>query len=370
MSQHMRNINPRAVTKPFQLVAAILIALFAVASLFLAAARAFESPTWLRPLLVIAAVATVPVFILFVFVLQTRFRAEMQEDAFYARHLNRRGKDAAIDVAAEMAQLRATNAASDQLILDRVDVTHAHVRRIADAVLDLQQRALITTGEGRAFRSLKDEVLASGKQLERTRQEIKWTRVGFLVNDLLPRYPEVRDVLGAMGVPSARLFGSNSSYPIAPGLFVMAFGRAVPPEDVMSIIVALRPFGLQAVGTADSDNDQGSIVLGSYAYHFDPVTWLTDEVVAVLSQCTSSSQKFIGALERRARRLLPAVHGILLGMSANEEAAVRAFFGLDGTAPLSEVEVSELTGISGENLRSLLLRTLPRFDQALELPSM
>lgn len=41
-------------------------------------------------MLAIAAVANVPIFILSLFLLQTKFRPEMQEDSFYSQHLERK----------------------------------------------------------------------------------------------------------------------------------------------------------------------------------------------------------------------------------------------------------------------------------------
>jgi hypothetical protein len=80
-------IAPERVTRPIQLLAAWLVGLIVVDASFLMAAQQITRPDWASGLLVIAAVANVPVFIGALFLLQTKFRPEMQEDAFYAQYL-------------------------------------------------------------------------------------------------------------------------------------------------------------------------------------------------------------------------------------------------------------------------------------------
>ena len=83
-------IAPHKITKPIQLLAAWLAGLTIVNASFLTAAGLLHSPTWLSALLTIAAVLNVPVFIASLFLLQTKFRPEMQEDTFYSKYLERK----------------------------------------------------------------------------------------------------------------------------------------------------------------------------------------------------------------------------------------------------------------------------------------
>lgn len=83
-------LRPERITKPIQLLAAWLAGLVLVDSAFLTAASFLEAPTWAAGILVIASVCNVPVFIGALFLLQTRFRPEMQEDPFYSHYLERR----------------------------------------------------------------------------------------------------------------------------------------------------------------------------------------------------------------------------------------------------------------------------------------
>lgn len=70
-----------------QLLAAWLTGLIIVAGSFLTAAAKVESPSWAPGALVIAAIVNVPLFLVCLFLLQTKFRAEMQEDAYYSKYL-------------------------------------------------------------------------------------------------------------------------------------------------------------------------------------------------------------------------------------------------------------------------------------------
>ena len=80
-------IVPEKVTRPIQLQACWLVGLILVNGAFLAGARLIEQPAWVPGLLVIAAVLNVPIFLGCYFVLQTKFRAEMQEDSYYSKYI-------------------------------------------------------------------------------------------------------------------------------------------------------------------------------------------------------------------------------------------------------------------------------------------
>ena len=86
MSNH--SISPERVTKPIQLLAAWLVGLFVTNGSFLLAAQHIDRPAWGSAMLLIAAVVNVPLFIGALFLLQTRFRPQMQEDSYYSRYLD------------------------------------------------------------------------------------------------------------------------------------------------------------------------------------------------------------------------------------------------------------------------------------------
>ncbi len=83
-------IQPEKVTRPIQLLAAWLTGLIIINGSFLLTATNINSPSWAPSALVIAAIINVPIFLISLFLLQTRFRPEMQEDRFYSKYLERK----------------------------------------------------------------------------------------------------------------------------------------------------------------------------------------------------------------------------------------------------------------------------------------
>jgi len=87
MSNH--SINPEKVTKPIQLLAAWFVALILVNGSFLMAAQNISNPIWASGVLIWASVLNVPLFITSLFILQTKFRAQLQEDSYYSEYLHK-----------------------------------------------------------------------------------------------------------------------------------------------------------------------------------------------------------------------------------------------------------------------------------------
>lgn len=83
-------ITPERITKPIQLLGAWLVGLLSVDSAFLVAATQIDATTWQSGALTIAAIVNVPIFIGALFLLQTKFRPELQEDSYYSTYLSSR----------------------------------------------------------------------------------------------------------------------------------------------------------------------------------------------------------------------------------------------------------------------------------------
>ena len=94
-----KNIQPHTITKPIQLLAAWLFGLIAITGSFLSAAAVIKGPVWLTAILVGAAILFVPLFLFAMFVLQTKFRPEMQEDNYYSEYLREKyGKNSKLRI--------------------------------------------------------------------------------------------------------------------------------------------------------------------------------------------------------------------------------------------------------------------------------
>lgn len=80
-------IEPHKITKPIQLMAVWFLALILLNSELLTAAKFIIEPSWLPPLLTISAVSLIPLFLGGIFLMQTVFRRELQEDPYYSKWL-------------------------------------------------------------------------------------------------------------------------------------------------------------------------------------------------------------------------------------------------------------------------------------------
>jgi len=83
-----QQIHPDKITKPIQLLGAWLVGLLAIDASFLFAAIQMGTETWQASALTLASIINVPIFIGALFLLQTKFRPEMQEDSYYSTYLN------------------------------------------------------------------------------------------------------------------------------------------------------------------------------------------------------------------------------------------------------------------------------------------
>lgn len=83
-------IKPEKITKPIQLLGAWLVGLFSINSCYLVGAANFDVNSWQSEALVLAAIINVPIFLGSVFLLQTKFRPELQEDSYYSSYLNKK----------------------------------------------------------------------------------------------------------------------------------------------------------------------------------------------------------------------------------------------------------------------------------------
>lgn len=80
-------IHPEKVTKPFQLLAAWLVGLILLEAELILASLQKCVYRWMNPMYGISAILIIPVFLRLIFLLQTKYRPEMQEDSYYSRYL-------------------------------------------------------------------------------------------------------------------------------------------------------------------------------------------------------------------------------------------------------------------------------------------
>ena len=80
-------IQPHRITKPIQLLAVLMAGLILLVSALLGGASFLGQSAWISGFLAISAVVSVPLFLIFLFLLLTRFRPQLQEDSYYSKWL-------------------------------------------------------------------------------------------------------------------------------------------------------------------------------------------------------------------------------------------------------------------------------------------
>lgn len=247
-----QKINPGQVTKPIQLLAAWLVGLILINGAFLSAASLITKPDWAPGLLVIAAVLNVPAFLFFIFYLQTKFRAELQEDTYYSKHLEAltgQGKQVAViesSVHSELKNIQISNGIQFDLIAERFDTIVAEIRNSASSVVVADSTAL----------DVGSKVSVSDRQK---------SLVSISLNDLIPDYKLIARELIANGYNVEEYFGGNSLNQ-CPKYLTISYGEAVPKAILKSLYSILKPFGFEYI---DCDDDPyrpkpSNVWVGSY----------------------------------------------------------------------------------------------------------
>jgi hypothetical protein len=90
MDRDKSTIKPEKITTPIQLLGAWLAGLISIDTCFLVAASNMDQGSWESAALIIAAIFNVPIFIWAIFLLQTKYRPELQEDSYYSTYLNQK----------------------------------------------------------------------------------------------------------------------------------------------------------------------------------------------------------------------------------------------------------------------------------------
>ena len=238
-------IQPQNVTKPIQLLAAWLVGLICIDGIFLEVALRLEPRTWERGWLVLAAILNVPAFLTAMFTLQTRFRAELQDDPHYAQYLSKK--------------------TSESLTVKRVDVG-----------ADVVSLPVARSPEPADAAANADADVDSA---------LDWSPWRIAINDHLPRFAEIRAALRGAGIPVAEIFGNahrESSEP--PGNWVVSLNRALPAAHKAALLRVLLPFGLDGFQlwrpVADADESE-DVYIGSYGV--DQYARFTDELATLLA---------------------------------------------------------------------------------------
>jgi hypothetical protein len=261
-------IEPHKVTKPIQLLAAWLLGLIVVDASFLSAAAVLKQPGWVPIVLVIAAVCNVPLFLGSLFLLQTRYRPEMQEDSFYAKYLEvQKATGKPESVVADIQVLRATVAQSSAHTIEVVEELQTQVIRLNEQVSKIDSPSQESLAIGPAVQSIAEALEIGRDGIQDVKHEIRWQAYRVEINDLLPQYQDILSRLKKAGIPISDTFGTTSSYPRQPGLYLVVFGPNIDVEALQQLLLAIADTGPQYLAFGDDEEgDYRRFYVGSYSY--------------------------------------------------------------------------------------------------------
>lgn len=214
-------IVPEKINKPIQLLGAWLAGLFTVNSSFLFAATRMESGSFESIALVISAIVNVPLFLVSVFLLQTKFRPELQEDHYYSTYLSQK-----------------TN---EKVKVPKSDV---QLKEVFQKIAELEDR-------------LPTDPAKSGID------EIQNLTIG--VNRNLSDFEEIKAELSSSGILACTSFGPDK----LPELRSVAIDHRVSKPAQRQVLELAKKLGFSHWGYFDNlmEETQEDILLGAYGAH-------------------------------------------------------------------------------------------------------
>lgn len=222
-------IEAHRITKPIQLLAAWIIGLILTDSIFLYSAVSFEPRTWERGILVIAAILNVPGFLFALFLLQTKFRAELQEDTYYHEYINKK-------------------TATPQH-LDKDFFQDSRIERLENLI-----KTALT----------QDMTLQQPIDIE----DLDWEDWPIAINSKHPQYGEICQAMQDSSIPISSVFGNGTSLK-PPAKWIIAINPAMPFQMKIHLFKVLVEFDFDGyelhlpVREAEEEED---IYIGCYGF--------------------------------------------------------------------------------------------------------
>lgn len=215
------NIRPEKITKPIQLLGAWLVGLFSISSSFLLAATKMPLGSWEASVLVIAAILNVPIFLGAVFLLQTKFRPELQEDSYYSTYLSQKTN-------------KPITITKKETSLNDLEKTLQHIDT------RLEKLTLVNSNESAKLNNLL---------------------IG--INGNLDDYKAIKEELGKLDFNGVSMFGGNGGIPEKR---VVAISEYLSKEEVNQAIHLAKSlnFKYYAFFNNQMENTKEDILLGAY----------------------------------------------------------------------------------------------------------
>ncbi|EHD0099286.1 hypothetical protein JZN58_004281 [Vibrio vulnificus] len=264
-----QKIEPSKVTKPIQLVAAWLVGLVLVNGAFLGAAVGISEPVWLRGTLVIASVVNVPVFLLAIFMLQTKFRPQLQEDEYYSKYLDK--------------------STSEYVVVSKDE-------SILSAITEIKSE-LVTISDAKASKCSETpellNVLAGG-----------WSpHYKVALCDYLPDFESIRAELKKNNISINKIFGKSTTKNV-PKFNHLSFSRDVNFKTKVAALRMLTKYNFDGYAYAVSnDVNPEEIYIGGFGYMNGGFFPINSELKALLDSDVEPSD--LDYFEQKTERIKP-----------------------------------------------------------------
>jgi len=218
MNDH--GIKQDKITKPIQLLGAWLAGLFSIDSCFLFAAENMANGSLESILLVVAAIINVPLFLVAVFLLQTKFRPELQEDSYYSTYLSQKTNEPV-----------------------RINKSEAHLNEIGKRIEDL---------ENRIFQNETPDQI----------DKADLSNLLFGINKHLSDKNQIKSKLASKGLLKGTIFGSDR----VPKHRNVSVSQYLPNDVVKEIVKVASELGFDSYNLFDKHGEETEedVLFGSY----------------------------------------------------------------------------------------------------------
>ncbi|WP_441229256.1 hypothetical protein AB7828_02055 [Tardiphaga sp. 215_C5_N2_1] len=221
------SIQPQNITKPFQLLAAWIVGLVLSEGIVLRAAVSMEPGSLERSLLVGAGVGFFPLFLVVWAFLQTKFRAELQDDMHYSDYISKKS--------------------NSTVSLTRLDTV--------EALIESSLRSI----------EVRLDTLGSRTPSLNKPATVSWAQWKVAINVKHPQYSAIRNALKSARIPLALVFGKSTSD--VPAKWLIAIHENMPLENKFLLLRELSRFefsGFQFWIPRPEIDETEDVYIGSY----------------------------------------------------------------------------------------------------------
>ena len=295
-------LNIKDIKKPIQVIGVLMFGLITTSTAFLTLSKYISEPLWLRTLLILSALIIVFVFLYCIFKLITKYRNEMLEDRYYRKSHNKvTDKNEYLIKPFEKINRKLNIILEYQIKNNKSNSQiekYENVSEISNEISKEQKEIIADIFKVENLYG-KSELFSKRRPLN----ENAINKIHLEINDLIPDYFRIMEILNNNGFDIRSTFGSDSEQKDIPKQFTLTFGMNVPIEYIQKLIRILKEFGLDSIEFVDfrqEDYDEFlyKVFIGSYSYDDKEIeiVKLTNELFSLILNPKISSVVFYAKL--------------------------------------------------------------------------